>query len=132
MTKQSSRNISQIPKSLKVWFVIHFIVDILFAIPLIFFPIWLLGLFGLSANEAVMARLVGAALVGIGGVSVLAKNMTKDSFNTMLTLKLLWSSSAVFGFLISLFAGAPKSVWLFVFIFAVFFFIWLYYKNRIK
>lgn len=132
MNNHSRRDGSQVPKSLEAWFKIHFVVDIIFAVPLIFVPVWLLGLLGLSANEAVMARLVGAALVGIGGTSLLSTKMTKDSFNTMLTLKLLWSSSAVFGFLISLFFGAPKSVWLFVLIFTVFFFIWLYYKKRIN
>ena len=28
----------QVPGSLRVWFVIHFAVDMLFAIPLLFFP----------------------------------------------------------------------------------------------
>ena len=34
----NTQEVSNVPKKLKVWFVIHFIVDISFALPLFFVP----------------------------------------------------------------------------------------------
>ena len=132
MKDQLINNTITIPKSLQIWFIIHFIVDVIFAIPLIFFPIWILDLFGLPASESVMARLVGAALIGIGGASLFSYKKTKESYDILLTLKLLWSSAAVIGLLLAVYSGAPNTIWLIIAIFLIFFFIWLYYKNRIK
>ena len=132
MNKHNIINNKLIPKSLRIWFIIHFIIDTIFAIPLIFFPGWILGLFDLPSSEGVMARLVGAALIGIGGASFFSYKGTKDNYDILLTLKLLWSSTAVFGLILAVFSGAPSSIWLFIGIFTIFFFIWLYYKKRIK
>ena len=106
----------------------------IFGIPLLFFPAWLLGLFNFSTStpELVMARLVGAALIGIGGTSLFNYNKTKESYNIMLTLKILWSTAAVIGLLISTFMGAPKTIWIITITFAVFSGIWWYYKLKIK
>lgn len=121
-----------IPKSLKTWFTIHFIVDILFAIPLIVAPIWTLGLFGLTGTEMLTARLVGAALIGIGGTSFLVRNSGFESYNNLLTLKILWSVSAMVGILLTIYQGAPKSAWIIFGIFFVFSGIWVYYKRRLN
>ncbi len=115
----------KIPKSLRTWFLIHFIVDVIFAIPLLFFPEWTLGLFGLKTIETVTPRLVGAALIGIGGTSYFTKE--KD-FSIMLTLKILWSLSAILGLLLAIYSGAPSLVWVIAGIFALFSGIWIYYK----
>ena len=80
-------------KNLKIWFKIHFIVDLLVAIPLIFFTSWTLQLFGFIAENLVIARLLGAGLLGIGGASLFTK--TKDQFEVMLVLKIVWSVSAI-------------------------------------
>ena len=132
MKKQHTKDTMAIPKSLQRWFIIHFVVDVIFAIPLIFSPIWILGLFGLPASESVMARLVGAALIGIGGASFFSYKRTKESYDILLTLKLLWSSTAVLALVLAVFSGAPSTIWLIILIFVIFFFIWLYYKNRIN
>ncbi len=113
-------------KSLRVWFLIHFVVDIIFAIPLLLFPEWNLGLFGLKTVETVTPRLVGAALIGIGGASYFTK---KKDFSIMLTLKILWSLSAILGLLLALYQGAPSLVWVITGIFAGFSGIWIYYKS---
>ncbi|MEE8340621.1 MAG: hypothetical protein V3R52_00840 [Candidatus Neomarinimicrobiota bacterium] len=132
MKKQPAKDTMSIPKSLQRWFIVHFVVDIIFAIPLIFFPLWILGLFGLPASESVMARLVGAALIGIGGASFFSYKRTKESYDILLTLKLLWSSSAVLALVLAVVSGAPNIIWLIILIFVIFFFLWLYYKNRLK
>ena len=132
MSKNSGIGKNPIPNSLKNWFIIHLIIDIIFAIPLIFFPDWILHLFGLAVGDTAMTRLVGAALIGISSASFFTHNKTKESYDILLTLKLIWSSCAVIGLLLSLNFGSPPTLWLIVIIFTIFFFIWLYYKYRIK
>jgi hypothetical protein len=56
-----------VPASLRFWFVVHFAADIIFAIPLIFFPGKFVGLWGFESAEIFTARLTGAALAGTGG-----------------------------------------------------------------
>ncbi len=113
-----------VPKSLRRWFVLHFWADIVFAIPLIFFPVWFLELLGWASIDPVTARLVGAALVGIGVESLLGRNGSIESFRTMLRLKSLWSFAATVGLVMSLIGGAPKVTWAILAIFAGFFVVW--------
>ena len=67
-------NDSGVPSSLRKWFVVHFIVDVLIAIPLLVAPRSLLGLPGWSEIDPTMARGVAAALFGIGIESLLCRN----------------------------------------------------------
>ena len=120
----------QVSKSLRAWFKIHFVVDFIIAIPLIFFTKWTLGLFGFPLENLIFARLVGAALIGIGGTSFLIRNKTKSQYDSLLTLKIVWSLSAMVALVLSISQGAPKTLWIFVAVFAIFFFIWLHYKIR--
>lgn len=114
-------------KHLKTWFVIHFVADMLFGFPLLFFPEWTLGLFEIMNVEQVTARLVGAALIGIGGVSLLAREKGKESYKSLLTLKVIWSFAAIVALSLSLLNSAPKSVWFILGIFIVFNIIWVRY-----
>ncbi len=122
-----------VPKSLRTWFVIHFIADFLFAIPLLIAPVWMLSLFGWQSFDPFAERLVGAALLGIGGVSLLERNASADAFRAMLNMKLLWASAAIIGMTISMLGGGyPLIGWGIVAIFVVFFVIWLYYRMQLK
>ena len=111
-----------VPKSLKTWFTIHFIADYIFAIPLLIAPVTSLKLLGWETIDPVATRIAAAALFGIGGISLLARNEDPLIFKTMLNLKLIWSSSAVIGILWSIIQGAPEAAWLFLVIFVLFFF----------
>lgn len=122
----------QVPSSLRVWFVIHFIVDMLFAIPLLFFPEFLLPLLGWDVVDPVMSRLVGAALLGIGGESLLGRNASEEVFLAMLNLKILWASGAVLGIGMGIAAGAPQPAWAFLVIFVAFLGVWVYYRFKIQ
>ena len=122
-----------VSKNLRAWFVIHFIADFLFAIPLLIAPVWMLTLFGWPSIDPFTARLVGAALIGIGGASLLERNASADTFRAMLNLKLLWASAAVIGMTVTMLSGNyPLIGWGIVLIFVAFFFIWLYYRNQLK
>jgi hypothetical protein len=121
-----------VPKSLKTWFTIHFFIDYVFGIPLLFVPAWTLGLFGfdLTVGGVLTARLVGAALIGIGGISLLHKK-SKDVYQTLLDLKLIWSSAAILGILITLIQTGEKILWLFLGLFMGFFLLWGWYRTKV-
>lgn len=124
---------TKVPQSLRNWFLIHFIVDILFGIPLFFFPEFTLQLFGLPGTpaEAILARILGAGLFGIGGVSFFSYKKSKESYDILLTMKIIWSLSAILALLISLYLGAPASLWILVIVFTIFSITWIYYKKKI-
>lgn len=122
----------EVPKSLKKWFIMHFIIDILFAVPLMFFPVEFLSFFGWNIIDPFSTRLVGAALFAIGTVSLLKRNAEVESYKSLLTLKILWSFAALVGILLSMIQGAHKFGWLIFGIFSMFFILWNYYLTKLK
>ena len=117
-----------VPPFLRKLFVFHFIVDYLVAVPLMLAPERSMALMGWAISDPVATRLVAAALLGIGGISFIARNADVHTYRHMLTMKLLWSSMAVLGLVLSLVGGAPIATWLFLVIFTIFFGVWLYYR----
>ena len=127
-----SKNADTVPNGLRTWFVIHFVADILFAIPLLLFPQALLNLFSWKTFDPIMTRLVGAALMGIGVESLLGRNASAATFRAMLNLKVIWASSALFAIGIGIAEGAASAAWLFLAIFFVFWCVWVYYRMKLK
>jgi hypothetical protein len=121
-----------IPGGLKTWFLIHFAVDMVFAIPLIFFPELFLAWIGWQPTDPVMPRLVGAALLGIGGESLFSRHASRDTFKALLRLKIIWASGAILALLLGIFRGGPALAWAFVGIFGIFLLIWIYYLSKLK
>ena len=121
-----------VPKSLRVWFVIHFVLDIIIAIPMLLVPELLLPLIGWSVVDPITSRLVGAALLGIGVESLLGRNASRDVFKAMLNLKILWASGAILGIGLGLVAGGPPIAWLFLAIFIGFLGLWAYYRVKLR
>lgn len=121
-----------VPNSLRTWFVIHFAADILFAIPLMFFPQMMLNLFGWTSYDPIMTRLVGAALMGIGVESLLGRNASVDTFRAMLNLKVIWASSALFAIGAGIAEGAATAAWLFLAVFFIFWCVWVYYRITLR
>ena len=121
-----------VSRSLRLWFIIHFVADMAFGVPLLVAPGFTMALFGWQVVDPFTARLVGAALLGIGGVSLLVRDAGPETFRAMLDLKLIWSASAVIGMLITLWQGdAPPAGWLFVGIFVLFFAVWAYHRAQL-
>jgi len=117
-----------VPNSLRYWFLLHFALDIIVAVPLIVMPVAVLQFVGLPGEGVLTARLIGAALIGIGGASLLENKMGKEGYNVMLTLKILWSVAAQVVLLLSIYDGAPSAVWGIFTIFFVFSIVWIRYK----
>ena len=119
----------RVPKSLKRWFKIHLIVDLIFGLPLFFKPRWFLALFGLQA-EPFTARILGAAIIGIGA-SVYYLTTDLEGYKLALKRKILWSSAAIIGILITLLEGESSIGWILLVIFALFLAVWTYYKKQL-
>ena len=117
-----------VPRSLRIWFVIHFAADYLAAIPLMAAPVAVLSLLGWQVVDPLATRLVAAALFGIGGVSLTGRNADAPSFRHMLTMKLIWASTAILGIAWSIAEGAPQAAWGFLVIFVLFGLLWGYYR----
>jgi hypothetical protein len=127
-------NREQIRKQLKVWFIIHFAADILTALPLMILPTVFLKALGWTAVDPVASRICAAALFGIGIESLLGRNSDVQTFKAMLNLKIIWSFTAVVGFIIDLAArthGNPPALWAFLVIFVLFHILWVYYRVKI-
>jgi malic enzyme len=87
---------------------------------------------GWTAIDPVSARLVGAALAGIGVQSLLGRNESADAFRAMLRLKCIWSGAAILGLGISIAEGAPAVTWGFLLLFLAFAGIWNTYRLRLR
>ena len=122
----------EVPPSLRTWFVIHFIIDVLFAAPLFVAPRFTLGLFGWAEVDPVATRLVAAALFGIGIQSFLGRQQSIDAYLGMLNLKIIWSLLATAGIFISLLGGAAPVAWVLCAVFAIFNAIWITYRWRLR
>ena len=131
---ENSMTSHPVPDSLKIWFVIHFIIDIAFAIPLFLFPEAFLDLFNWHSIDPLATRLVAAALFGIGIESLLGRNASAESFRNILNLKIIWSATATIGILVSIIQNTyitPPIEWLLLLTFFSFNLLWGYYRVRI-
>jgi len=123
---------TEIPKGLKIWFVIHFVVDMLFAIPLLLLPELILPWFGWESFDPVMPRLVGAALLGIGGESLFSRNATREAFKALLRLKIIWATGAILALGMGILRGGPPATWGFLVLFVGFLGVWVYFRIKIN
>lgn len=126
---------NRVPDKLVTWFVIHFIVDILIAVPLMIAPTAALTLLGWQSVDPFTTRLVAAALFGIGIESFLGRNSGAEIYLHMLRLKIIWSIAAVLGILISILQnaqGRPPFAWVFLAVFVMFNFVWVYWRRRLR
>ncbi len=121
-----------VPASLRTWFRVHFVVDLVAAIPLLLFPGRTLGLLGWTTIDPVATRLCGAALLGIGGASALVERHGLAGYRALLGLKVIWSAAAIFALLAGIAEGAPPAAWAFLSIFIAFSGVWMSYAIRLR
>ena len=126
----------QVPKALRKAFYAHFLLDTAFAAPLMLDPERFLKSLGWKEVDPAAARLVAAALLGMGLSSYDAAK-TKNNlsqYQQMLFHKMVWSSSATLGLLATA-KNAPasqkKALHAFAGVFAGFFGLWAYWRNRL-
>ncbi len=125
----------KVPSALKIWFVIHFVVLIIFAIPLFIFPREFLELLGWHSIDPFATRLVAAALFGIGIESLLCRNANIETYKNMLNLKLIWSGAAIIGIAFSIYQSLNITIIaerLLLVTFLAFHILWLYWRGRVE
>ena len=121
-----------VPKSLRVWFVIHFVLDVVSAVPLLVAPEFTLSLFGWITIDPFAARLVAAALMAIGVESLLGRNGSAETYRATLNLKIIWAGTAILGMGITMISGGPPLGWLFLAIFGLFLPVWIRYRFLLR
>lgn len=126
------KNTFAVPARLRFWFVVHFVVDMVFALPLLLAPAQLLGALGFANPDPATSRLVGAALTAIGVQSLLGCNHGAETYRAMLNLKIIWSATASLGLLLAIRDGAPPVAWAFLAIFLAFNGLWVYYRVQLS
>ena len=80
----------------------------------------------------IATRLFAAALLAIGGQSLLGRNGSVNEFRAVLNLKLIWAAAAVIALGIRALSGGPALTWLGLAVFVGFFCVWLYWRIRIS
>jgi hypothetical protein len=123
---------TSVPASLRRWFVAHFVTDVVVAIPLLAAPDAFLRSLGWNTVDPIAARMVGAALAGIGVESLLCRNDPVEVFRAMLRLKCIWSGVAVVGVSLSIAQGAPTVAWAILAVFVGFAMVWNHYRLRLR
>ena len=119
------------PSALRRWFVFYFAVDWAVGVPLLVAPEILLRFFGWHEIDPIATRLFAAALLAIGGQSLLGRNGSVNEFRAMLNLELIWAAAAVIALGIGVLSGGPALTWLGLAVFVGFFRVWLYWRIRI-
>jgi hypothetical protein len=120
-------------KWLERWFVFHFFVDMLVGIPLFLYPELVLSSVGLMDVNVVLARIVAAALMGIGAESLLGRKANRESYLGMLRLKIVWSSVAMVGLGLGVVSGEISRLGGggLIGVFLIFNFLWVYWYLRL-
>jgi hypothetical protein len=108
------------------------VADVLVAVPLLVAPAAFLRGLGWETVDPVAARMVGAALAGIGIESFLCRNDSIEVFRAMLRLKCVWSGAAIAGVSLSIAQGAPPAAWAVVAVFVGFAIVWNYYRLQLR
>jgi hypothetical protein len=133
-----AKNSNRAPGALSVWFIIHFVADLTFAIPMMIIPVKFMQMLGWVTVDPIATRIVAAALFGIGIESLIGRNSSLETFKGMLNLKIIWSLSSVVGIGVSMIGmvirqdpTVPLFGWVFLGIFIAFNFIWSYWRIRV-
>jgi hypothetical protein len=121
-----------VPPTLRTWFVVHAVVDVVAAVPLFIAPAAVLGRLGWTCVDPVAPRLVAAALLAIGGQSFLGRNAGVEAYRSMLGLKVIWSLAAAIGLFASIGDGAPPAAWAFLSLFIGFAGVWTHHAIRFR
>lgn len=118
--------------SLRIWFLVHFLVDYIVAIPLFLFPLQTLSFLGWHTIDPLATRIVAAALLAIGGVSLVARGADHNAYRYLLTLKIIWSFAATAALVIAAAErDAPWGVWIAITAFLFFGSLWIYYRVKL-
>jgi hypothetical protein len=121
-----------VPPTLRTWFVVHAAISLVAAAALLAAPELALHRLGWACIDPVTARLAGAALLAIGGQSLIVRRAGVETYRTMLGVLVLWSLSAALGLFVGIGAGAPPAAWALLSIFILFSGVWVHHAIRFR
>lgn len=121
-----------IPSGLRTWFLFHFILDMALALPLVFAPSFVLDFLQFPPVNLLFPRIIGAAMLAIGGNSFVMRNKGPEVYSAMLDLKLIWSGAAILGLAMSVAEMRDPVTIGSLSLFVILFVVWAYYRNRIR
>jgi hypothetical protein len=112
---------------LKLTFLLHAIVGVLFGLPLLLAPGQFLGAFGWAPVDPLISRMFGAALIGLAWGSVRAWGQAShEKVLVLIEVEAVFSLLALAGLLRHLvFARWPMMVWVVAGLFAIFAGLWV-------
>jgi hypothetical protein len=122
----------EVPTTLRLWFTAHAAVCLAAAAPLLAAPQLVLHRLGWTAPDPAMTRLVGAALLAIGGQSLVVRRAGAETYRTMLGLLVMWSLAAAVGLFVGIGDGAPPAAWALLSIFVLFAGVWVHHAIRFR
>lgn len=102
----------EVPPSLRTWFVVHAVLDLVCGVPLLLCPELVLPHLGWASVDPVMTRLVGAALLAIGAQAWRSRGAGVEVYRALLGLNVVWSAMVILGMAIAIARGAPSAAFL--------------------
>jgi hypothetical protein len=122
----------QIPKGLKVTFLVHLVLAVIFGAGFLLVPEVVTGLLGARALEPTTFRLVGAAMLAFGASSWLAYRETLwERVKIVVQIEIVWTVLGVLATLWGLmFEGLPAADWMNVLILGAFAVAFAYFYSR--
>lgn len=133
MYSSSLYNFMKTNRSLRAWFMLHFIVDYVVAVPLFLFPFETLTFLGWQVIDPISARVVSAAFFAVGGISYASRNADEKTYYHLLILKIVWSISATAALVIAVLqGGASWGVWAAMILFILFGSVWIYFWLKLR
>jgi hypothetical protein len=119
-----------VPPTLRIWFIVHAAACLVAALALLVAPELALHRLGWTAVDPITARLAGAALLAIGGQSLIVRNAGVETYRTMLGLLVIWSLAGALGLFVGVGEAAPPAAWAVLSIFVLFAGVWVHHALR--
>jgi hypothetical protein len=112
----------QISQGLKMTFLVHFVIGLIFGLIDVLIPEQWGNLTNWPVQDPVMYRLVGSAILAFAASSVLAYRETDwERVDIIVRTEIIWTALAALVFLVAVFFGdAPAIAWLYALLMAGF------------
>ncbi|MGD0550934.1 MAG: hypothetical protein ABSA81_10395 [Candidatus Bathyarchaeia archaeon] len=122
----------QIPYGLKITFLVHFVVAVVFGAGFLLIPDMLTGMLGARTVEPSTFRLVGAAMLAFAASSWLAyRQPVWEKVKIVVQIEIVWTVLGVLAMLYGLiFEGLPAADWMNVVILGAFAVAFIFFYSR--
>ena len=122
----------QIPYGLKITFLVHFVVAVVFGAGFLLIPEMLTGMLGARTMEPSTFRLVGAAMLAFAASSWLAyRQPVWEKVKIVVQIEIIWTLLGVLATLYGLiFEGLPAADWMNVVILGAFAVAFIFFYSR--